>query len=53
MSYYITVGNKVIYRGIKTEGEASSKCCMIMALTSRLDVFYHKETKRNKLKKVI
>lgn len=53
MSYYITVGDKVIFKGIKTEGQASSICCQIMALTPRLDVFYHKETKRNKLRKVI
>ena len=43
MSYYITIGDKTVEKGIKTEREASAKCCLLMTLTPRLDVFYHKD----------
>lgn len=60
MGYYITVGNKVVLRNIKTKREASAKCGLIMGFTPRLDVFYHRYpiskeyiNEKRRLKKVI
>jgi hypothetical protein len=43
MTYMIKIGDKVAFTGIRTEREASAKCCLMMAMSPRLDIFYYKE----------
>jgi hypothetical protein len=45
MTYMIKVGDKVAFTGIKTEKEASAKCCLMLTMSPRLDIFYYKEGK--------
>ena len=42
MKYYITIGNKKIFSDL-TKEEAIYKTNLMLALSSRLDIFYHKE----------
>jgi hypothetical protein len=46
MTYMIKIGDKTAFTGIKTEREASAKCCLLMAMSPRLDIFYYKEDVR-------
>lgn len=41
-TYKITIGDETVLSGL-SEGEAKQKCRMMLALCSRLDIFYKKE----------
>jgi len=43
MTYKIEIGGKPIITGIKTKEEASKKCCLMLAMSRRLDIFYSEE----------
>ena len=42
MTYKITIGDKVVYSGLDKQ-TAEAKCRLLLALSSRLDIFYKKE----------
>ena len=37
--YNITIGNKKVFDNLTLQ-EAKGKCCLLLALSSRLDIFY-------------
>lgn len=41
-TYKITIGHKDVFTGL-SEQEAKAKCRLMLALSSRLDIFYEKE----------
>ena len=41
-TYNVTIGGKPVFTGL-TEQEAGAKCRLMLALSSRLDIFYNKE----------
>ena len=45
-TYNITIGDKVVYTGLNEE-EAKTKCCLMLGLSSRLDIFYNQEMVKN------
>lgn len=41
-NYFITIGGQKVLTGLSKK-EAKQKCCLMLALSSRLDIFYNKE----------
>ena len=41
-TYNITIGDKIVYSGLDLF-TAQNKCRLLLALSSRLDIFYNKE----------
>ena len=43
MSYRITIGGKPVFTGL-TQAAAKARCCLMLSMSSRLDIFYEKES---------
>lgn len=42
MTYQITIGGKPVFTGL-SQTAAKSRCALLLAMSSRLDIFYEKE----------